>query len=61
MILPWLVLAAATAAVYARYMRASMIDTMSEDYIRTARAKGLPERTSSGATPCAARSRRSSR
>lgn len=45
MILPWLVLASATAAVYARYMRASMIDTMSEDYIRTARAKGLPERT----------------
>lgn len=45
LILPWLVLAAATAAIYARYMRASMIDTMSEDYIRTARAKGLPERT----------------
>jgi peptide/nickel transport system permease protein len=44
MILPWLVLAAATSAVYARYMRASMIDTMSEDYIRTARAKGLSER-----------------
>ena len=44
MILPWLVLAAATAAIYARYMRASMIDTMAEDYIRTARAKGLPER-----------------
>lgn len=44
MVLPWLVLASATSAVYARYMRASMIDTMSEDYIRTARAKGLPER-----------------
>ncbi len=44
MILPWLVLAAATAAIYARYLRSSMIDTMSEDYIRTARAKGLPER-----------------
>ena len=44
LILPWLVLAAATSAVYARYMRASMIDTMSEDYIRTARAKGVPER-----------------
>jgi peptide/nickel transport system permease protein len=44
MILPWLVLAAATAAIYARYMRASMIDTMGEDYIRTARAKGVPER-----------------
>src|SRR5215211_2348909 len=44
MILPWFVLAAASAAIYARYLRSSMIDTMSEDYIRTARAKGLPER-----------------
>jgi peptide/nickel transport system permease protein len=44
MLLPWFVLAAATAAIYARYLRSSMIDTMSEDYIRTARAKGLPER-----------------
>jgi peptide/nickel transport system permease protein len=44
MLLPWLVLAAATAAIYARYLRSSMIETMSEDYIRTARAKGLPER-----------------
>jgi peptide/nickel transport system permease protein len=44
MLLPWIVLAAATAAIYARYLRSSMIDTMSEDYIRTARAKGLPER-----------------
>jgi peptide/nickel transport system permease protein len=41
--LPWLVLAAATAAIYARYLRSSMIDVMSEDYIRTARAKGVPE------------------
>jgi peptide/nickel transport system permease protein len=45
MILPWCVLAAATAAIYARYLRAQMIDVMGEDYIRTARAKGLPERT----------------
>ena len=44
MILPWIVLAAASAAIYARYLRSSMIDVMSEDYIRTARAKGLPER-----------------
>jgi peptide/nickel transport system permease protein len=44
LVLPWLVLAAATAAIYARYMRSQMIDVMSEDYIRTARAKGLPER-----------------
>jgi|SRR5438477_2813707 len=41
--LPWIVLAAASAAIYARYLRSSMIDVMSEDYIRTARAKGLGE------------------
>lgn len=45
LILPWIVLSAATAAIYARYMRASMIEVMSEDYIRTARAKGVRERT----------------
>jgi len=44
LLLPWLVLAAATAAIYARYVRAQMIEVMEEDYIRTARAKGLPER-----------------
>ena len=44
MILPWTVLAAASAAIYARYMRSSLIDVMGEDYIRTARAKGLRER-----------------
>jgi peptide/nickel transport system permease protein len=44
LILPWLVLAAGFAAVYARLMRGSLIETMGADYIRTARAKGLPER-----------------
>jgi peptide/nickel transport system permease protein len=44
LILPWLVLASATAAIYARYMRSGLIDVMSEDYIRTARAKGVAER-----------------
>lgn len=44
LVLPWLVLAASFAAVYARLMRASLIETMGEDYIRTARAKGLSER-----------------
>jgi peptide/nickel transport system permease protein len=44
MILPWLVVAAGTAAIYARLVRGSMIETMAEDYIRTARAKGLSER-----------------
>jgi peptide/nickel transport system permease protein len=45
LILPWLVLAASFAAIYARYVRSGLIDVMGEDYIRTARAKGLPERT----------------
>lgn len=44
MILPWLVLAAAFSAVYARLLRSSLLETMQEDYIRTARAKGLHER-----------------
>jgi peptide/nickel transport system permease protein len=44
LILPWLVVAAGNAAIYARLIRGSLIETMSEDYIRTARAKGLSER-----------------
>jgi peptide/nickel transport system permease protein len=44
MILPWIVLALLYAAFYARMVRGNLIETMSEDYIRTARAKGLPER-----------------
>jgi peptide/nickel transport system permease protein len=44
LLLPWLVLAAAFAALYARLLRGNLIEVMSEDYIRTARAKGLPER-----------------
>jgi peptide/nickel transport system permease protein len=44
MIMPWLVVAAGTAAIYARLIRGSLLETMGEDYIRTARAKGLTER-----------------
>src|SRR3954471_4575646 len=44
LILPWMVLAAAFAAFYARLLRSNLIETMGEDYIRTARAKGLRER-----------------
>jgi peptide/nickel transport system permease protein len=44
LIMPWCVLAAAFAAVYARFLRGNLIDTMQEDFIRTARAKGLSER-----------------
>jgi peptide/nickel transport system permease protein len=42
--LPWVVLAFLYAALYARLTRAGMLETMSEDYIRTARAKGLATR-----------------
>ena len=44
LILPWLVLAASFAAIYARFMRGNLSEVLSEDYIRTARAKGLSER-----------------
>jgi peptide/nickel transport system permease protein len=44
LILPWFVLAAAFAAFYARMVRGNLIEVMGEDYIRTARAKGLAER-----------------
>ena len=44
MIMPTMVLALATAAQLSRYMRASMLDNLQQDYVRTARAKGLTER-----------------
>jgi peptide/nickel transport system permease protein len=44
LIMPWLVLAATFAAVYARLLRGNLIEELSEDYVRTARAKGLSER-----------------
>ncbi|MFD9824209.1 ABC transporter permease [Streptomyces violascens] len=45
LLLPWIALAVLYAAMYARQSRSSMIETMAEPYIRTARAKGLPRRT----------------
>jgi peptide/nickel transport system permease protein len=44
LIMPWMVLAAAFAAFYARLLRSNLVEVMGEDYIRTARAKGLTER-----------------
>jgi peptide/nickel transport system permease protein len=44
LVLPWVTLAFLYAALYARLTRAGMLETMGEDYIRTARAKGLAER-----------------
>ena len=43
-ILPWITLSLLFAAFYARMVRGNLIETLSEDYIRTARAKGLSER-----------------
>ena len=44
LIAPAMVLALVTIAIWSRYMRSSMLEVINQDYIRTARAKGLPER-----------------
>jgi peptide/nickel transport system permease protein len=44
LILPWFTIALGTAAAYSRLARGSLLDVLGEDYIRTARAKGLRER-----------------
>jgi peptide/nickel transport system permease protein len=44
LLLPWITLAVVSAAAYTRLSRSSMLDVLGEDYIRTARAKGLKER-----------------
>ena len=43
MILPWLTLAIVVAGTYVRFIRAEVMETMTQDYVRTARAKGAPE------------------
>jgi peptide/nickel transport system permease protein len=45
LILPWLTFMILFAALYVRMIRANVIETLHEDYVRTARAKGAPERT----------------
>lgn len=44
LVLPVLTLTLVSYALFSRYMRSSAIDSLAQDYIRTARAKGLPER-----------------
>jgi peptide/nickel transport system permease protein len=44
LILPWLTLALVQAATYSRLTRGTMLDVFGEDFIRTARSKGMPER-----------------
>jgi peptide/nickel transport system permease protein len=43
MVLPWATFACLFTATYTRFIRASVMETMNEDYVRTARAKGAPE------------------
>jgi peptide/nickel transport system permease protein len=43
MLLPWTTLALVTAATYVRFVRADVMETVSQDYVRTARAKGAAE------------------
>jgi peptide/nickel transport system permease protein len=45
LVLPWVTLAFLFSAIYARLSRAQMLETLSEDFVRTARAKGLPKST----------------
>jgi peptide/nickel transport system permease protein len=44
LVLPWISLAVLYAGFYSRVLRSSMLDVMNEDYVRTARAKGLSQR-----------------
>jgi peptide/nickel transport system permease protein len=44
LILPWVTLAILSVGFYSRVLRSNMLDVMNEDYVRTARAKGLSER-----------------
>jgi peptide/nickel transport system permease protein len=44
LVLPVIVLMVASVASYSRYVRASMLEVLNSDYVRTARAKGVPER-----------------
>ncbi|HET6625732.1 MAG TPA: ABC transporter permease [Nocardioidaceae bacterium] len=44
MLLPWLVIGVTSSTQYARFSRGSMIESLNEDYVRTARAKGLSDR-----------------
>jgi peptide/nickel transport system permease protein len=44
LILPWITLAVLSIGFYSRVLRSNMLDVMNEDYVRTARAKGLSER-----------------
>ena len=54
MVLPWFTFGLLFAALYARMIRASVLETMEEDYVRTARAKGASECARSSGSTCSA-------
>ena len=58
MMLPWLVLGATSLTDYARFTRGQMVETLGEDYIRTAQAKGVSRPGCCSSTRCARRSSR---
>ena len=60
LILPWITFMILFAALYVRMIRANVMETLNEDYVRTARAKGAPEcRRDASSTCCATRCCRS--
>ena len=60
MVLPAISLAVGQIAAYMRLLRSDMIATLQEDFILMAKAKGITNRRSSGATRCGRRASRSS-
>ena len=54
LMLPWFTLAVLFVGFYSRVLRSNMLDVMNEDYVRTARAKGLSASARSGSATCCA-------
>ena len=52
LIVPWTVFAVLYAAFYVRMIRSTVLDTLNEDYVRTARAKGAPEQSRASSSTC---------
>ena len=59
MVIPWITLAVAYIGLYARVLRSALVESENQDFVRTARSKGLPEHQVMGRTRCASRSSRS--
>ena len=55
LLMPWFVLAVLFIGFYGRVLRSNILDTINEDYVRTAKAKGLPHSACARRTCCATR------